>query len=56
VKVVLLGEIVCQRFIGVVPGAEVVEFAANLLGPYSSGMSEQGKFGVRLGGLARYRL
>ena len=44
-QVVPLVEVLLQRGVGVVPVAEVAELAADLVGPATGGMREQGKPG-----------
>jgi hypothetical protein len=51
VQVILLGEVVVERFIGIIPRSEVVGLAANLLCPDACRMGIERKFGI---GLARF--
>jgi hypothetical protein len=52
VQVVLLFQVLLQGAVGIISGAEVVQLAADLLGPYAGGMGEERKVKVGLGGLA----
>src|SRR5262249_12716484 len=53
VQGVPLLQVAVQGAIGVIPGAEEVRFAPDLLCPALRGVSVQREFGVRLSGLAR---
>jgi hypothetical protein len=51
VQGILLVEVFLQGALGVGPGAEVVQLAADLLRPDARGVREEGEIGVRLAGL-----
>src|SRR5262249_31398066 len=52
VQCVLLFEVLRRGAVGVGPWAEVMDLAANALGPVASGVGVQGEFGIGLRGFA----
>jgi hypothetical protein len=55
VQGVFLFQVLCQGTVRVVPRAEVVEFAPDLLGPDAGGVREEGEIGIGFGGFAGRR-